>query len=113
MIEVIKTILMAAGIVQIFFTLAYFAIKCEEKFKSWRRNGCKIKCLCKHVYDVEFIDTLHRDALLICSKCGKKKRIKNLSRETVDILLRGEKYGTDAPQDEASARLYMQEREEK
>lgn len=91
MIEVIKTIIMAAGIVQIFFTLAYFAIKCEEKFKSWRRNGCKFKYLCKHEYDVEFINPLRRETLLKCRKCGKKKRIKNLSHETVDRLLRGER----------------------
>lgn len=86
MIEVVKEILMVVGSATVTLVVACFLTGLEEKIKSWRKNGCKFKCLCKHEYDVEFTSQLHRDALLKCRKCGKKKRIKNLSREAVDKL---------------------------
>ena len=86
MIEVVKEILIVVGATTIACVIISFAIEHEEKFKSWRRNGCKFKCLCKHEYDFEFANKFRRDALLKCRKCGKKKRIKNLSRETIDKL---------------------------
>ena len=86
MIEIVETILMVVGMATVGFVIVGFSIELEEKFKSWRRNGCKIKCLCKHEYDFEFVNKLRRDALLVCRKCGKKKRIKNLSHEAVDKL---------------------------
>lgn len=86
MIEVVKAILIVVGETTIACVIICFAIELEEKFKSWRRNGCKFKCLCKHEYDVEFPDSLRGEVSLKCRKCGKKKRIKNLSRETIDKL---------------------------
>lgn len=86
MIEVVKAILIVVGEITIACVIISFAIELKEKFKSWRRNGCKFKCLCKHEYDVEFLDSLCGEVSLKCRKCGKKKRIKNLSRETIDKL---------------------------
>ena len=48
------------------------------KFKLWRRNGCKIKCLCKpHVYQIfgYWPKTEEGELILKCSKCGKSKKI--------------------------------------
>ena len=86
MIEIVETIFTVVGMITVAFVIICLSIELEEKFKSWRRNGCKIKCLCKHEYDFEFVNQLRRDALLKCRKCGKKKRIKNLSHETIDKL---------------------------
>lgn len=86
MTEIIETILMVVGMITVAFVIVSFLVELEEKFKSWRRNGCKFKCLCKHEYDVEFPDSLSGEVSLKCRKCGKKKRIKNLSRETIDKL---------------------------
>lgn len=86
MIEIVKNILIVVGMVTIACVIICFAIEFKEKFKSWRKNGCKFKCLCKHEYDFESVNTFRRDALLKCRKCGKKKRIKNLSHEAIDKL---------------------------
>lgn len=86
MTEVIKTI----GIFVVSYMFSFLLIYCAESFSDWRKNGCKFKCLCKHEYDFEFVNTFRRDALLKCRKCGKKKRIKNLSHEAIDKLLKVE-----------------------
>ena len=86
MIEIVETMLILVGMTTVAFVIVGFSIELEEKFKSWRKNGCKIKCLCKHEYDFEFANKFCRDALLKCRKCGKKKRIKNLSHEAIDKL---------------------------
>lgn len=87
MIGVVKEILMIVGTGTVVFVVACFLTEFEEKVKSWRKNGCKIKCLCKHEYDFESVNTFRRDVLLKCRKCGKKKKIKNLSRKAIDKLL--------------------------
>ena len=86
MIEIVKSILIVVGETTIACVIICFAIELKEKLKSWRKNGCKFKCLCKHEYDVEFPDSLRGEVSLKCRKCGKKKRIKNLSRKTIDKL---------------------------
>lgn len=86
MIEIVETMLIVVGMTTVAFVIVGFSIELEEKFKSWRKNGCKIKCLCKHEYDFEFANKFRRDALLKCRKCRKKKRIKNLSHEAIDKL---------------------------
>lgn len=86
MIEAIKAILIAIGFLVVMYMFSLFLIDCVISIDDWRRNGCKFKCLCKHEYDFEFANTFRRDALLKCRKCGKKKRIKNLSHEAVDKL---------------------------
>lgn len=69
MIEFAKSFLMMVGTITTALVLTYFVLKLEEKFKSWRKNGCKFKCLCKHEYDFEFVNKFRRYALLKCRKC--------------------------------------------
>lgn len=46
-----------------------------KKIKRWRRDGCKIKCLCKpHIYKAYWIDDSGK-AFMKCKKCGKNKKI--------------------------------------
>lgn len=86
MIEVVKTILMAIGFLVVAHMFSLLLADCAKSISDWRKKGCKIKCLCKHEYDVEFTDRSYGEALLKCRKCGKMKRLKNLSRELVDKL---------------------------
>ena len=92
MIEVIKAILIAIGFLVVAYTFSFFLADCAKSIGDWRKIGCKTKCLCKHEYDVEFIYRSKGEVLLKCRKCGKMKRLKNLSREVVDKLWGG---GTD------------------
>lgn len=87
MVGVVKEILMIVGTGTVVFVVACFLTEFEEKIKSWRKNDCKIKCLCKHEYDIQFVNTMYRDVILKCRKCGKKKKIKNLSRKVIDKFL--------------------------
>lgn len=86
MIEVVKAILAAIGFIVVVYMFSLLLTYCAESVGNWRKNGCKFKCLCKHEYDFEFVNIFRRDALLKCRKCGKKKRIKNLSHEVIDKL---------------------------
>lgn len=46
------------------------------KFKRWRINGCKIKCLCKpHKYELVWYWRDTEEAVLECKKCGKRKQV--------------------------------------
>ena len=49
MIEFAKSFFMMVGTITTALVFTYFVLKLEEKFKSYRKNGCKFKCLCKHV----------------------------------------------------------------
>lgn len=92
MIEAIKAILIVIGFLAVMYMFSLILIDCVISINDWRRNGCKIKFLCKHEYNIELISPFHReDTLFECRKCGKKKRI-NLGRETIDRLLRGRRY---------------------
>lgn len=76
MIEAIKEILMALGTCVV--GIAIYRIFCGiiSKFSKWRKNGCKIKCLCKpHVYEIEWHWVKDGETLLVCKKCGKKKTL--------------------------------------
>lgn len=76
MIEVIKEILMAMGMCAV--TAIIYGLLCIiiSKFSRWRKNGCKIKCLCKpHVYEIEWHWGKDGKTLLVCKKCGKKKTL--------------------------------------
>lgn len=47
-----------------------------EKFKYWRKSGCKIKCLCKpHKYKLVLYWANTEEAVLECKKCGKRKQV--------------------------------------
>lgn len=87
MINFVKEFLTLVGTGTVVFVVAYFLTEFEEKIKSWRKNDCKIKCLCRHEYDINFINIVDRNLILKCRKCGKGKKIKNLSRKAIDKLL--------------------------
>lgn len=76
MIEVIKEILMALGACTagvIIYGLLCITI---DKFSRWRKNGCKIKCLCKpHKYKLVWYQLDTEKAILECEKCGKGKQV--------------------------------------
>lgn len=47
-----------------------------DVFRNWRRNGCKIKLLCKpHEYEPERLWPYTGKLFLKCKKCGKTKKI--------------------------------------
>lgn len=48
----------------------------KDVFKSWRRNGCKIKLLCKpHEYEPDWLWPRSGELCLKCKKCGKTKKL--------------------------------------
>lgn len=76
MIEMIKEIFMILGmsvVAVIIYGLFYAII---NKFRKWRKDGCKIKCLCKpHIYEVQCHWCGDGETQLVCKKCGKKKTL--------------------------------------
>ena len=67
-------IIMGQGTIAIVILISIIILL--EKFKYWRKNGCKIKCLCKpHKYKLVwyYLDT--EEAVLECEKCGKRKQV--------------------------------------
>lgn len=76
MIEAIKEIFMAVEmcvVAVIIYGLFYAII---SKFNRWRKNGCKIKCLCKpHKYKLVWYWRNTEEAVLECKKCGKRKQV--------------------------------------
>ena len=76
MIEMIKEILMMLGTCVagvIVYETFYIII---SKFNTWRKNGCKIKCLCKpHKYKLVCYWRCTEEAVLECKKCGKRKQV--------------------------------------
>ena len=51
MLELVKTIFMILG-AYVFGVFIYATVRVLiNRFNRWRKNGCKIKCLCKpHIY---------------------------------------------------------------
>lgn len=76
MIEVIKKIFMILGMCVVAVIIYGLFCTIINKFNRWRKNGCKIKCLCKpHVYKIEWHWVKDGETLLVCKKCGKKKTL--------------------------------------
>ena len=76
MIEILKPIFMTIGISTVGFMI--YVVVCEiiNKFNRWRKNGCKIKCLCKpHIYDFYWYFPDSGELTLKCKKCRKIKKI--------------------------------------
>lgn len=76
MIEVTKEIFMAVGMCVV--AVIIYALFCTiiNKFNRWRKNGCKIKCLCKpHKYKLVWYWRNTEEAVLACNKCGKRKQV--------------------------------------
>ncbi len=76
MIEVIKVILMIVGICVVVYAVCELFYTIISKFNRWRKNGCKIKCLCKpHKYKLVWYWRNTEEAILECKKCGKRKQV--------------------------------------
>lgn len=76
MIEILKPIFMTIGISTVGFMI--YVVVCEiiNKFNRWRKNGCKIKCLCKpHIYEFYWFFPNSGELALKCKKCGKIKKL--------------------------------------
>ena len=84
MLELVKTIFMIIGAC-VFVVFVYMIILILiNKFNRWRRNGCKIKCLCKpHIYEFYWFLFNSGELALKCKKCGKIKKI-IVDRESFD-----------------------------
>lgn len=76
MVDAIKTFFIAIGVFTVIFMVYILTYGIINKFNRWRKNGCKIKCLCKpHVYEIEWHWVNDGETLLVCKKCGKKKKL--------------------------------------
>lgn len=76
MIEVIKEILMAVGTCVVVVIIYGLFCAIIYKFNRWRKNGCKIKCLCKpHIYEIQWHWCRDGETELVCKKCGKRKTL--------------------------------------
>lgn len=76
MIEAIKEILMMLGICVVSLIIYVLFCTITNKFNRWRKNGCKIKCLCNpHKYELVWYFRNTEEAVLECKKCGKRKQV--------------------------------------
>lgn len=76
MIEVIKEIFMILGMCVVAIIIHGLFCKIINEFNKWRKNGCKIKCLCKpHKYKLVWYWKNTEEAVLECKKCGKRKQV--------------------------------------
>ena len=76
MIEAIKEIFMMLGMCVVAVIIYGLFCTIINKFNRWRKNGCKIKCLCKpHIYKCYWFFHSSGELTLKCKKCGKIKKI--------------------------------------
>jgi hypothetical protein len=76
MIEVIKEIFMAVGMCVVAVIIYGLFCTIINKLNRWRKNGCKIKCLCKpHKYKLVWYWRNTEESVLECKKCGKRKQV--------------------------------------
>ena len=76
MIEAIKEIFMMLGMCVVAVIIYGLLCTIISKFNRWRKNGCKIKCLCKpHKYKLVWYWRNTEEAVLECKKCGKRKQV--------------------------------------
>lgn len=76
MIEAIKEFFMMLGMYVVEFAVCILLYAIISKFNRWRKNGCKIKCLCKpHKYKLVWYWRNTEEAILECKKCGKRKQV--------------------------------------
>lgn len=92
MIEVIKEIFMTLGMCVVAVIIYGLFCAIINKFNRWRKNGCKIKCLCKpHIYKAYWIDDFSGETFVKCEKCGKEKKIVIDIESFKNQLQKGEK----------------------
>lgn len=71
---VIRDILEVIGFFTTVTVLWILTMDFADWFKRWRKKGCKIKCLCKHIYEIQYI--LDGKKMYIkCKTCGKHKKL--------------------------------------
>lgn len=76
MADAIKTFFIAIGVFTVVFMVYILSLGIIKKFNRWRKNGCKIKCLCKpHIYEVQWHWCRDGKTKLVCKKCGKNKTL--------------------------------------
>ena len=76
MIEAIKEIFMTVGMCVVAAIIYGLLCTIINKFNRWRKNDCKIKCLCKpHKYKLVWYWMNTEEAILECKKCGKRKQV--------------------------------------
>lgn len=76
MIEAIKEIFMMLGMCVVAVIIYGLFCTIINKLNRWRKNGCKIKCLCKpHKYKLVWYWRNTEEAVLECKKCGKRKQV--------------------------------------
>lgn len=76
MIEAIKEIFMMLGMGVVAVIIYGLLCTTINKFNRWRKNGCKIKFLCKpHKYKLVWYWRDTEEAILECKKCGKRKQV--------------------------------------
>lgn len=76
MIEAIKEFFMMLGMCVVGLAVCILLYAIISKFNRWRKNGCKIKCLCKpHKYKLVWYLRNPEEAVLECKKCGKRKQV--------------------------------------
>ena len=72
----VLSVFAAIGIVFTIFVIEEILSNLWGKFKQWRINDCKIKCLCKpHVYEFDFCWPNSGELGLKFKKCGKHKKL--------------------------------------
>ena len=76
MIEMIREILMMVGLCVVGLAIYELLHTIISKINRWRKNGCKIKCLCKpHIYVIQWHWRNTGETSLVCKQCGKKKTL--------------------------------------
>ena len=82
------TFFVAVGMFAVLIIIAsatyFLGVFSYYSFKKWRRNKCKFKCLCKHTYEIQWIDG-HYDMMIMCKTCGKAKEL-HFSGESLEVF---------------------------
>lgn len=74
MIEAIKEFFMMLGMCVVEFAVCILLYAIISKFNRWRKNGCKIKCLCKpHKYKLVWYWRNTEEAILENTDCMHRK----------------------------------------
>lgn len=65
---------MLVGIVTIVFLLGFTVWILWDAFQIWREHHCKIKFICKHTYEYDWVNSsfLHDELGMKCKICGKQ-----------------------------------------
>lgn len=63
------------GALTALYIIYHILIVLYYKITIWRKNDCKIKFLCDHIYELQYRWPDSGETYFICKKCGKKKKI--------------------------------------